>query len=63
MAYTVSMCSSDGHLPPKKVTTIREARHLITAHLVTGWRDLTAEVIDEAGEVVFYYDRGWKEVA
>ncbi len=42
------------------VTTIREAREQVQAHLFAGWRNLTAEVVDEDGEVVAYYDRGWR---
>ncbi len=42
------------------VVTIREAREQVQAHLFAGWRNLTAEVVDEDGEVVAYYDHGWQ---
>ncbi len=43
----------------RNVATIREAREQVQAHLIAGWRGLTAEVVDAHGEVVAYYDRGW----
>ncbi len=55
----VSAGSSDYSTMRLNVATIREAREQVQAHLVAGWRNLTAEVVDAHGEVVAYYDRGW----
>jgi hypothetical protein len=59
MSYTVHMMSSEGDLPRRPAATIREAQDLVTKHLMAGWRGLTAEVIDQDGEVAAYFDRGW----
>lgn len=59
---TVQAMSDDGDIPRQKVANLREARaHVRTLQLAL-WRGLTAEVVDEEGEVIAYYERGrWTE--
>jgi hypothetical protein len=57
MPYIVRMISSDGPVPLRKANTIQEAQNIVTEHLVAGWRGLTAEVINDDGEVVAYLGR------
>ena len=59
----VLQCLGDDRIhPQRQVRTIREAKEVVTALLRVGTRGLTAEVVDEDGEIVAYYDRGWRDV-
>lgn len=40
------------------------AKTLVFDHLTVGYRGVTAEVVDEEGEVIAYYENGfWREVS
>lgn len=40
------------------VDTMAQAKRQVELHVKTGWRELSAEIIDPDGEVVGYYERG-----
>lgn len=62
---TLQICSYD--IPGGKRFWCRglgHAKTLVFDHLTVGYRGVTAEVVDEDGEVIAYYENGfWREVS
>jgi len=53
---------ADGHLQPDRhPETLQEAKDIVRGWLAAGARDVSAEVVNAAGEVVLEYDHaGWR---
>jgi hypothetical protein len=62
VTMTLQMMTAEGHLPRETVASLKEARQIVHALLVVGCHVTTAELVDQEGEVIAYYEQSsWRE--